>query len=193
MDQPTPSVSPALVDAPNTSGAPEVDPLVKQWSDRIVNAKKHWKRFHDRVRHNRKVVRGIDDKAAVTEATYNKDRANLIQSTLTVVLSRIYAKNPEMSAEPTNKAQDLRLFCDTISRVTQVMLETAKLKQKAKATVRAAMTCSRACWPSSRTRRRAAIRNCSRPNCSGPSPRWRPRWKWWPPRAWWSTASGPSG
>jgi hypothetical protein len=141
MDQPTPSVTPALTEAPNT-GADERDPQVKVWSDRIVHAKKHWKRFHDRVRHNRKVVRGIDDNIDVKDPKYNRDRANLIQSTLTVVLSRIYAKNPEMSAEPTNKAQDLRLFCDTISRVTQVMLESAKLKQKAKATVRAAMTCS---------------------------------------------------
>jgi hypothetical protein len=46
-----------------------------------------------------------------------------------------------MAAEPTNKARDLRLFADTVSGVTQKMLESAKLKKKAKASVRAAMTC----------------------------------------------------
>jgi hypothetical protein len=47
-----------------------------------------------------------------------------------VVLSKVYAKNPEMSAEPTNKARNLRLFADTVSTVTQTMLEDAKLKKR---------------------------------------------------------------
>jgi hypothetical protein len=86
------------------------------------------------MRHNRKLVRGIDDAAEAEDPKYNKHRANLIQSTITMVLSKVYAKNPEMSAAPTNKARDLRLFADTVSTVTQAMLEDAKLKKKAKAT-----------------------------------------------------------
>ena len=118
------------------------DPMVKLWHGRIKEAQKHWGRFHKRVKHNRKTVRGIDDSADPKSEKYNKDRANLIQSTLAVVLSKVYAKNPEISGEPTNKARDLKLFSDTVARVTQAMLEDAKLKKKAKATVKAALTCS---------------------------------------------------
>jgi hypothetical protein len=127
--------------APN-EGTPERDPLVQTWFNRVKEGEKHWRRLHQRMRHNRKLVRGIDDDAEATDPKYNKQRANLIGSTLTVVLSKVYAKNPEMSAEPTNKARDLRLFADTVSTVTQTMLEDAKLKKKAKAMVRAAMTCA---------------------------------------------------
>lgn len=118
------------------------DPMVKLWHGRIKEAQKHWSRFHKRVKHNRKTVRGIDDSADPNTEKYNKDRANLIQSTLAVVLSKVYAKNPEIAGEPTNKARDLKLFSDTVARVTQAMLEDAQLKKKAKATVKAALTCS---------------------------------------------------
>lgn len=118
------------------------DPQVQAWMARIKAAEKHWRRFHRRVRHNRELVRGIDDKAEPESEKYNKKRANLIKSTLSVVLSKVYAKNPEMSAEPTNKGADLRMLCDTVSTVTQTMLEDAKLKSKAKRAVRAAMTTS---------------------------------------------------
>ena len=118
------------------------DPLVKVWADRIKAAEKHWEKFHQRVRYNRDLVQGIDFTSDPRSPHYNKKRANLIKSTLSVVLSKVYAKNPEMSAEPTNKAKNLRKFCDTVSAVTQRMLEDAKLKTKAKRAVRAAMTCS---------------------------------------------------
>lgn len=118
------------------------DPLVGTWLDRIKAGEKHWEKFHKRVRHNRKLVRGIDDSVDANNPRYNKQRANLIQSTLAVVLSKVYAKNPEMSAAPVNKGADLGLLCDTISTVTQVMLEDADLKQSGKRLVRAAMTCS---------------------------------------------------
>ena len=121
---------------------PEDDPLVGVWLARIKAAEKHWAKFHQRVRYNRKLVQGIDMSGDVQSPNYNKKRANLIKSTISVVLSKVYAKNPEMSAEPTNKSKSLRKFCDTVSGVTQTMLEDAKLKQKAKRSVRAAMTCS---------------------------------------------------
>lgn len=140
IDQPA-GVDPAKMSAPGQAQT-DTDPLVTTWFTRIKEAEKHWSRLHKRMRHNRKLVRGIDDTAEPESPKYNKQRANLIQSTLTVVLSKVYAKNPEMAAEATNKAADLRLFADTVSTVTQTMLEDAKLKKKAKATVRAAMTCS---------------------------------------------------
>jgi hypothetical protein len=139
--QPTPSIPDAKMSAPN-EGTQEADPLVKTWFNRIKEAEKHWERMHKRMRHNRKLVRGIDDAVEPDVPKYNKQRANLIGSTITVVLSKVYAKNPEMAAEPTNKAKNLRLFADTVSTVTQKMLESAKLKKGAKRAVRAAMTCS---------------------------------------------------
>lgn len=142
-DQSTPSIDPAKMSAPGAGqGQRDVDPLVGTWFARVKAGEKHWKRLHERMRHNRKLVRGIDEAVDPKDPKYNQQRANLIGSTLTVVLSKVYAKNPEMSAEPTNKARDLRLFADTVSTVTQTMLEDAKLKKKAKAWVRAAMTCS---------------------------------------------------
>lgn len=140
-DQPAGGVAPAKMSAPNAAST-ETDPLVTTWRNRITAAEKHWGKLHERMRYNRKLVRGIDDNKEAKDPTYNKHRANLIQSTLTVVLSKVYAKNPEMSAQPRNKAMDLRLFADTVSEVTQANLEEAKLKKKAKAAVRAAMTCS---------------------------------------------------
>lgn len=150
-------MNPPITEATASEGAPSAagivadhlqgatakdDPLVKVWMDRIKAAEKHWGRFHQRVRYNRDLVQGIDITGDVRTPHYNKKRANLIKSTLSVVLSKVYAKNPEISAEPTNKAKNLRLFCETVSGVTQRMLEDAKLKNKAKRAVRAAMTCS---------------------------------------------------
>ncbi|MBX3610386.1 MAG: hypothetical protein KF871_10880 [Hydrogenophaga sp.] len=142
VDAQAPSVNTAAMSAPNSATEPQADPLVKTWQARAKASEKHWSRFHKRVAHNRAVVQGISKEAEPTSAAYNKHRANLIASTVSVILSKVYAKNPEMSGEPTNKARPLRLFADTVSTVTQTMLEDAKLKQKAKRAVKAAMTCS---------------------------------------------------
>lgn len=143
VDGPAPSINPAAMQAPNTASSDtQADPLVKTWMNRVKASEKHWANFHKRIAHNRKLVRGIDDSAEPGSSAYNKQRANLIASTMQVVLAKVYAKNPEMSGEPTNKSRPLRLFADTVSTVTQTTLEDAKLKQKAKRAVRAAMTCS---------------------------------------------------
>lgn len=139
---PQPPSASGIVSANLAATTDKDDPLVEAWFKKIKAAETHWGKFHQRVRHNRKVVRGIDDTAEPKSAQYNTHRANLIQSTISVVLSKVYAKNPQMSGAPTNKAQDLALFCKTVETVTQTMLEDAGLKQKAKRTVRAAMTCS---------------------------------------------------
>lgn len=134
----------AIVTSQVEQAKPKDDPLVATWMARIKAAEKHWDSFHRRVRYNRRLVRGIDDSPATTPESphYNKKRANLIKANIAVVQSKVYAKNPEMSAEPTNKGANLRKLCDTVSTVTQTMLEDAKLKAKAKRGVRAAMTCT---------------------------------------------------
>jgi len=142
MNEATTTPAEGIVSANLAATTDKDDPLVEAWFKKIKAAETHWGKFHQRVRHNRKVVRGIDDAAEPKSAQYNTHRANLIQSTISVVLSKVYAKNPQMSGAPTNKAQDLALFCKTVETVTQTMLEDAGLKQKAKRTVRAAMTCS---------------------------------------------------
>lgn len=121
---------------------PEVDPLAQTWATRIESARKHWGKFHKRVKHNRKVVAGINKEADPTSADYIKHRANLIQGTITAVLPSIYARNPEMSCEPVYQAENLKLLCQTVEKVTNRQLEAASLKARAKATVRAALTCS---------------------------------------------------
>ena len=132
--------APSMVMANVNATTDKDDPLVGKWMDRIKRCEKHWAPFHKRVKYNRNLVRGIDDKATTTSPEYNLKRANLIKSTISVVLSKVYAKNPEMAAEPTNKSKQLRKFVDTVSGVTQAMLDDARLKQKAKRAVRGAMT-----------------------------------------------------
>lgn len=140
-DTTEPTDAPGIVSANLAGTTDRDDPLVATWMARIKADERHWAKFHRRVRYNRKLVRGIDDENPESPA-YNKKRANIIKSTMSVVLSKVYAKNPEMSAEPTNKGADLRKLCDTVSTVTQVMLEDARLKQKSKRAVRASMTCA---------------------------------------------------
>ena len=69
-------------------------------------------------------------------------RANLIHSTIMGILPNIYAKNPEISVKPLHASRDLKLLCKTIETVTNRYLDDAQLKMRAKATVRAALTCS---------------------------------------------------
>lgn len=121
---------------------PDDDPLAKQWAGKIERARKHWKKFHQRVRHNRKLVAGFDWSKDPTDDEFYKLRANLIHGTITAMLPGIYARNPEISATPLYRADDLKLFCKTLETVTNRSLETAGLKHKAKMTVRSALTCS---------------------------------------------------
>ena len=121
---------------------PEVDPLAKKWAQRISHARKHWEKFHQRVRHNRNLVAGFNWEADPKEKEFYQHRANLIQGTISAVLPNIYARNPEISVTPTYRAENLRLFCKAIETVTNRALDRAKLKSRAKATVRSALTSS---------------------------------------------------
>lgn len=128
--------------SPKFKEQPELDPLAKKWNKRISHARKHWEKFHKRVRHNQNLVAGFNWEADPKEKEFYQHRANLIQGTISAVLPNIYARNPEISVVPAYRADHLRLFCKTIETVTNKALDKAKLKARAKATVRSALTSS---------------------------------------------------
>ena len=122
---------------PNNSQA-----LQQKWTARITHARAHWATFHRRVRHNRNTVAGFNWNADPTGKDFYSLRANLIHGTISAVLPNVYARNPEISTTPTHSGADIKLFCKTLEKVTNRALEHAQLKNRAKSTVRAALTCS---------------------------------------------------
>ena len=116
--------------------------LQKKWTARIIHARAHWVTFHKRVRHNRNTVAGFNWNADPTGKDFYSLRANLIHGTISAVLPNVYARNPEISTTPTHSGADIKLFCKTLEKVTNRALEHAQLKNRAKSTVRAALTCS---------------------------------------------------
>jgi hypothetical protein len=116
--------------------------LQQKWIARITHARAHWATFHKRVRHNRNTVAGFNWNADPTGKDFYSLRANLIHGTISAVLPNVYARNPEISTTPTHSGADIKLFCKTLENVTNRALEHAQLKNRAKSTVRAALTCS---------------------------------------------------
>ncbi|MBT8561294.1 hypothetical protein G6717_01710 [Polynucleobacter paneuropaeus] len=116
--------------------------LQQKWTARITHARAHWATFHKRVRHNRNTVAGFNWNADPTGKDFYSLRANLIHGTISAVLPNVYARNPEISTTPTHSGADIKLFCKTLQKVTNRALEHAQLKNRAKSTVRAALTCS---------------------------------------------------
>ena len=116
--------------------------MAKKWSERVSAARRHWDSFHRRIRHNRQLVSGLDWNRDPGQTGFYMHRANLIHSTIMGILPNIYAKNPEISVKPLHASRDLKLLCKTIETVTNRYLDDAQLKMRAKATVRAALTCS---------------------------------------------------
>ncbi|MDP3621719.1 MAG: hypothetical protein Q8R65_07355 [Polynucleobacter sp.] len=116
--------------------------LQQKWIARIAHARAHWDSFHKRVKHNRQTVAGFNWNADPTGKDFYSLRANLIHGTISAVLPNVYARNPEISTSPTHTGVDLKLFCKTLDKVTNRALERAQLKNRAKSTVRAALTCS---------------------------------------------------
>jgi hypothetical protein len=121
---------------------PQPDELARKWNQRISSARAYWDKFHKRVRHNRAEVAGFNWQADPKAKDFYKHRANLIHGTITAILPSIYARNPEISATPLYRADNLKLFCKTIETVTNRCLERARLKDRAKATVRSSLTSS---------------------------------------------------
>jgi len=116
--------------------------LQQKWTARITHARAHWNTFHKRVRHNRNTVAGFNWNADPAGKDFYSLRANLIHGTISAVLPNVYARNPEISTTPTHSGADIKLFCKTLEKVTNRALEHAQLKNRAKSTVRAALTCS---------------------------------------------------
>ena len=116
--------------------------LQQKWTARITHARTHWATFHKRVRHNRNTVAGFNWNADPTGKDFYSRRANLIHGTISAVLPNVYARNPEISTTPTHSGADIKPFCKTLEKVTNRALEHAQLKNRAKSTVRAALTCS---------------------------------------------------
>lgn len=114
--------------------------LAKEWNKRISAARKHWDKLHKRVKYCRKVVQGVNDKADPASEEYIKHRANLIHGTITAVLPNVYARNPDVSCVPLHSGRNLKLLCKTLEAVTSRQLDRASLKERAKGTVRAAIT-----------------------------------------------------
>jgi hypothetical protein len=142
MLMPAGQAEPNLPEQPKELTTPEPEELAKKWKKEIESARKFWEKFHKRVRHNRKTVAGFDWSKDPDSEEFYKLRANLIQGTITAVLPNIYARNPEMSATPEYKSDKLKLLCKTVETVTNKCLTKANLKKRAKAAVRAALTCS---------------------------------------------------
>jgi len=122
--------------------ATENDPLAETWSKRIASARTHWEKFHKRIKHNRKLVAGLNWDADPASPDFAMHRANLIHGTITGVLPNIYARNPELGVAPLRKSSNLKLFCTTLETVTNRYLEQADLKGRGKMAVRSAMTVS---------------------------------------------------
>lgn len=127
---------------PKFKEEPKDDPLAKKWNQRISSSRQHWEKFHKRVRHNRNLVAGFNWEKDPKTVEFYEPRANLIHGTITAILPNVYARNPEISAVPNYRAENLRLFCKTIETVTNRALDQAHLKARAKATVRSALTSS---------------------------------------------------
>lgn len=119
---------------------PESNELAKKWNERIKQARKHWDKMHRRAKYCRDVAAGINSAASPESPEYAKFRANLIHGTITAMLPSIYARNPDVSCVPLHNSSNLKLLCKTIETVTSRQLERASLKERAKGTVRAAIT-----------------------------------------------------
>ena len=116
--------------------------LQQKWNARIKHARAHWANFYKRVKHNRNTVAGFNWNADPAGKEFYGLRANLIHGTISAVLPNVYARNPEISITPAHAGADIKLFCSTLEKVTNRALEHAQLKNRAKSTVRAALTCS---------------------------------------------------
>ena len=119
--------------------------LAKKWGKRLETALKTQtkEKTEERYKKLRKYVRGDvggDDSPGLV-------RTNIIHSNFAAILPQIYAKNPEIAVTPTEaagpSAEWVPGFCKTLQSVlNRVFIKDAKLKPRAKAAIRAAMTTS---------------------------------------------------
>lgn len=118
--------------------------LVARWQERIDAAMKRAEKRHKAYEDRRRKVRGVVSAGDVS----NKVRTNLIYSTIAAILPQVYAKNPDISVAPSEAVSEERYkavkqFCATLEAVIgRVLVKDGKLKRRAKACVRSAMTTS---------------------------------------------------
>lgn len=122
------------------------DELANKWLKKIEAGRKHWQKFFDRCKHNRAATENIDWKENPEDQKFCPKRANLLQATIAGILPNLYARNPEISIVPVRRSDAdsgrLDAAIDTLEQVLNRYLEQAKLKQRARSAVRAALTCS---------------------------------------------------
>lgn len=117
--------------------------LAKKWGKRLEAALKSQtkEKVEERYKKLRKYVRGDvggDDAPGLV-------RTNIIHSNFAAILPQIYAKNPELSVTPSEAAGKSAPWVPQFSKTMQsvlnrVFIKDAKLKPRAKAGIRAAMT-----------------------------------------------------
>jgi len=117
--------------------------LAKRWGKRLESALKEQskEKTEERYKKLRKYVRGDvggDDAPGLV-------RTNIIHSNFAAILPQVYAKNPEIAVTPSEAAGDTTPwvpgFCKTLQCVlNRKFIKDAKLKPRAKAAIRAAMT-----------------------------------------------------
>ena len=120
----------------------ESNQLAKKWQGRIAHAMKHYEKFHKRIKFNRNLVAGFNWTKDPQDDDFYTHRANLIASGIQSFVQSIYARNPEISAVPQLPGKAAKLLGKTLTKVVNRQLTDADLKQRAKSTVRAALTCS---------------------------------------------------
>lgn len=138
MNQTEDTTQPAQQQA-GTLPKPEDDPLAKEWAKRISAARKHWRKLHERIKHNRKKVAGFNWTEKVNSERFTDLRANLIFSTAQATLPNIYARNPDVSVTGTWRHGDVRLFCETLETVLSRQMRDAGLKKRMEMTVLGAL------------------------------------------------------
>ena len=119
-------------------------PLAAQWGKRLDRALKEQReaKKEEKYKKYRKYVRGdvCDDGAG------GLVRTNIVHSNFAAIIPQIYAKNPEIAVTPSESATDeaypwVGEFCKTMQAVlNRKFIRDARLKKRAKASIRAAMT-----------------------------------------------------
>lgn len=122
---------------------------VRGWLDRVKRAEESPKRktWAERLETYRGYVNG-SKKGVADQSNQELVRVNMIFATMSAMMPRLYAKNPDISITPSagcpkDQLATIKKFCATADTVMQQMfVKEAKLKRRAKANVRSTMTTS---------------------------------------------------
>jgi len=118
--------------------------LASRWGTRLDRAIKSQRdaKVEEKFKRLRKYVRGnVED-----DGKPGLVRTNIIHSNFAAILPQVYAKNPEIAVSPSESADErnygwVRQFCKTLQAVlNRIFINDGRLKKRAKAAIRAAMT-----------------------------------------------------